>query len=811
MKHFMKGVLCAIAPLLATSAFAAQYKVTGLVADSTGNPESFATVRIFLLPDTVKPKTSGLAGEDGKFDIPLPITGSYKVNILSFGKSDTNREIRISDSEPTANLGLIRLSDSPSLLEEVVVTAQRPLVSKEIDRIGYDVQADSESKTSQLDEILKKVPLVSVEADGTIKVKGSTSFKIYKNGRPNNSFTKNAKDIFKAIPASMIKKIEVITEPGAREDAEGTNAILNIVTIDNTVIKGVMGNVGLNYRTPSIIAPNIWLSSQIDKVTLSLYGGANFMSERDNKSRSESLTRYEDSGNELKSSSESDGKGYFSWAGIDASYELDSLNLFTAEFGGYIYDIHSNSHGHTAMKDINGNDIYSYSTISRSKPNRYFDFNGGFNYQRSTRKKGETIILSYLLSTTNQKQESTTGYEDQISMPVPYSGLENNFSLNFIEHTGQIDWTRPINDHNKFDIGSKYINRRNHSINDIDYFDYRSEHSDFTHITQVLAFYFDYRLNLKKFGARAGIRYEYSHLSAKYKDGSNDPFSSNLSDWVPNVAFSYNINDANTLKISYSTRINRPGISQLNPAVIESPSSVSSGNPDLESSRNQNINLNYNLIGRKLNLDFNASYNFSNNAVISVQELLDGDILKSGYANAGRNRRVNLSVWLNYSPGAKTSFMVNANANYSYSANHSLNVSASGWGMNTFVRIRQQLPWGLDASAYWSAYQPGPSLYSKNTCSFGDMMHYGIDLQKSFLKERRLNVRLGISNPFGKSMRGYSSEPVNAGYTGYSRNWSYYASNNISIGISYRFGSLNAQVKKTAKSISNDDVENRKN
>ena len=359
MKHFMKGVLCAIAPLLATSAFAAQYKVTGLVADSTGNPESFATVRIFLLPDTVKPKTSGLAGEDGKFDIPLPITGSYKVNILSFGKSDTNREIRISDSEPTANLGLIRLSDSPSLLEEVVVTAQRPLVSKEIDRIGYDVQADSESKTSQLDEILKKVPLVSVEADGTIKVKGSTSFKIYKNGRPNNSFTKNAKDIFKAIPASMIKKIEVITEPGAREDAEGTNAILNIVTIDNTVIKGVMGNVGLNYRTPSIIAPNIWLSSQIDKVTLSLYGGANFMSERDNKSRSESMTRYEDSGNELKSSSESDGKGYFSWAGIDASYELDSLNLFTAEFGGYIYDIHSNSHGHTAKKHINCN--YSYS------------------------------------------------------------------------------------------------------------------------------------------------------------------------------------------------------------------------------------------------------------------------------------------------------------------------------------------------------------------------------------------------------------------------------------------------------------------
>lgn len=114
------------------------------------------------------------------------------------------------------------------------------------------------------------------------------------------------------------------------------------------------------------------------------------------------------------------------------------------------------------------------------------------------------------------------------NMPVPYTGIDNDFNLNFIEHTGQIDWTRPINDANKFDIGSKYINRRNHSITDIEYLDFNKEHSDFSHITQVLALYFDYRFKYRKFGARAGLRYEYSRLSAEYKDGSNDPFHSNL-------------------------------------------------------------------------------------------------------------------------------------------------------------------------------------------------------------------------------------------------------------------------------------------
>ncbi|MDE7347211.1 MAG: outer membrane beta-barrel protein [Muribaculaceae bacterium] len=812
MTTFFKGILAIFAIAIASATHAQTLNVKGSVCDSIGEPESFATLRIYQLPDTVKPKVSGTTDENGIFNIKLPKSGGYRVNILSFGKRDLNRDIAVTEEFPTVDLGTLVMTESSSMLQEVTVTAQRPLVVKEIDRIGYDVQADDESKTSQLDEILKKVPLVSVDPDGTIKIKGSTDFKVYKNGRPNNSFSRNAKDIFKALPASMIKRIEVITDPGAREDAEGTTAILNIVTLENTIIKGVMGNVRVSYRNnddyPSASA---WLQTQIDKVNLSFYGGYNQFSKRSSRHKSESFMKYDDSGNEMYSESSGDSYGQLGYFGLEGSLELDTLNLITAEFNGYAYSLKSNSTGLNSMKSGAGDLLYSYSNKFLSDPNRYFDIDGSLNYQRSTRKKGETITLSYRVSSTNQRQHSINEYEDELNMPVPYTGTSNDFTLDFIEHTGQFDWTRPINDVNKFDVGMKYINRNNHSINDQDYFNFQKLHSNFTHNTQVFALYFDYRLKLKKFGARAGLRYEYSRLAAKYRDGSNDPFSSDLNDVVPNAAISYDINDANTIKLSYATRINRPGISQLNPAVVETPTSISSGNPDLGSSRHQSINLNYNLIGRKFSLDFSTSYSFMNNAVIAFQELLPGDIIKSGYSNSGHNKWFNIAIWMSYTPWSKTSFMLNSNLNYAHRSNSSLDISSHGWGGYVFFRVRQQLPWDLALTGNISLYQSTPDLYNINKTPLSDQINYGIELQKSFLKEKRLNVSLGIQNPFGHAVRLYESEPRNSGYSGYSRSYSYNNANNFNISVSYRFGSLNASVKKTNKSISNDDVENRKN
>lgn len=321
---------------VATAAMAQKSAVTGIAADSLGVGESFATIRIYQLPDTTKAAVLGVTAEDGSFEKPLPKAGNYRITLSSVGRSPLVRNFSVTASKPVARLDTL-IFGMGEMLGEVVVTAAKPLISREIDRIGYDVESDPDAKTSQLDEMLKRVPMVTVDPDGTIKIKGSSNFKVYKNGRENSAFTKNAKDIFKGIPASMIKKIEVITDPGAREDAEGSSVILNIVTVDDLIIKGVMGNGGL-YWGPSQNAPNpnLWLMSQLGKVTFSVYGNMWSNPSRNSFETHTTDRTFDDSDNHSHEQTTQKSSSLGVNAGLELSYELDSLDLFTVEFWTYV-------------------------------------------------------------------------------------------------------------------------------------------------------------------------------------------------------------------------------------------------------------------------------------------------------------------------------------------------------------------------------------------------------------------------------------------------------------------------------------------
>ena len=153
-------------------------------------------------------------------------------------------------------------------LDGVVVKAQRQLIKQDIDRIAYDVQADEESKTQTVMDMLRKVPMVTVDGQDNIQVKGNSSFKVYKNGHLDPSLTRNAKEVFKSMPASTVKRIEVITDPGAREDAEGVDAILNIVTLSNTKMQGITGVVSSSLNTLGHSSFYSSLTSQLGKLML---------------------------------------------------------------------------------------------------------------------------------------------------------------------------------------------------------------------------------------------------------------------------------------------------------------------------------------------------------------------------------------------------------------------------------------------------------------------------------------------------------------------------------------------------------------
>lgn len=798
--------------LLFFHVYAADYHVKASVIDNEGLPEGYVTWRVFRTDSTATtPVIGNVTNDSGLIDASLPSEGNFRISLLGMTGASLEINFSISEDNPVADLGILTLSyEESTQLDELTVTAQKPIVVKEIDRIGYDVKADPEVATAPLIDILRKVPLVSVDADGNITVNGSSDFKIYKNGRPNNSFTKNAKDIFKAIPASSIKKIEVITDPGAREDAEGVGAILNIVTDSDTTIEGITGNISVWGDTNNPIpAPKIWLSSQIGKVTFSLNGGYYNMNRRESESSSTTEGYYEDTGNHLHfdENSSSTSNGYY--GGLDLSYEPDTLNLVTVAFNAYQNFRKSDSERFYIMDNGNADKMYSYRQISFYPKSNYLDFDGNINYQRSTRLKGENITFSYQISTTGQKQRQQTDYTDLFNPPFDYSGIVSDFDLRFFEHTFQLDWTRPIAQKHTLDVGAKYILRRNRSKNFRDYVGTdQSTYDDFSHNTDIAAAYADFRAHFGKLSARAGFRYEYSRLAAKFKDGKSSDFGSNINDYVPNASLSYAFNDANTLKASFNRRISRPGISYLDPTVSTTPLSTSSGNPHLHSANFNTVSLNYSLIKSKFNLDMSVSYNFSNNMIVNTMKTVNDHIYYS-FDNIGHQRRFSVSFYSQWSPSDKT--MLYGGMYYSFTRQSMPDgTRLSRPQYNPWISVNQKLPWRMRVTAnigWWSGglnnaytyFDPGFAYFWNN-----------FRLQRFFLDNDRLAIGVGLSNPFGPYCRKDKTITRSPGYYAISEN-RFDHNFAVSFSVNYRFGSLKASVKKTAASIENDDLQGRKN
>ncbi len=800
-------ILCCV--VIPQMVLAADYSVKGVVVDSLGEGEMYATVRVFSVADTVKPLAVEVTDENGAFAHELKTAGEYKVKIQSMGKVELQRSFTVNNAQPIADLGEMIARDNSEILGEVIVMAQRPLVTKDIDRIGYDVQADESSKTSTIIEMLRKVPMVSVDANNNITVKGSGDFKVYKNGRPNNSFTNNPKEVLSAIPASMIKRIEVITEPGAKYDAEGVGAILNIVTNDDTSIKGVMGNVSAQINHKGAPQGSVWLSTQIDKVTASAYVGGQYLNNAMTESESFSHYDYRESGATMDYLSKGQYAGGFMWYGIDASYEPDTLNLFNLSFNGYWYDCnHVPGTISTQMNAADGSPMYSYKS-KYDYPQSYLDFTGNLSYQRSTHRKGETFNVSYLVSTTRQDRDQNQEYYDMENMPVDYTGTRSVFDLKFMEHTIQADWTRPFGKIHTLDVGAKYILRDNHSITTNEYIGADATYSDFSHLTHVLAGYGEYRLRLGRWSAKAGMRYEYSYLKADFEDGSQPGFSQNLSDWVPSAALSWQANDANSFTFNYASRINRPGISYLNPAVEEGVNTTSYGNPNLKSARHNSFKLTYMFIKPLFNLNLSVNYETSNDMIVRHTFVEDNHIYQT-YGNVGDRRQFYVNPNLQWTITPTTQFTMNGHVQWTQYKINSQNLELARWGWSCSARISQQLPWKLRAELAGGKN----GIYVNNVYSYTETLtnsgwNYYLSLQRSFLKDDRLSVSVYALNPIGTGTQISRQYIVNGDYTGYSDSRMYYGKMAM-LRVAYRFGSVNAQVKKTAKSIENDDIIGRK-
>ena len=686
-------------------------------------------------------------------------------------------------------------------LDEVVVAQRRKLIKNDIDKLTYDVQHDKTAQTKTTLEILKKIPLVTVDGQENIRVQGSTSFKVYKNGHPDPSLSgQNLKDILKAIPASTIKRIEVITDPGAKYDAEGTTAILNIVMMSSSKLQGVSGNVNSKIDSYGSVRLGTYLTTKVGKLTTTVnYNYAN-QNKKQTENYREEAYNYVKTGEQKREYGANSTAATIHFGNISASYEIDSLNLMTASINFFGYKADANTQNTNERWDKNNQLIYKFNNDMTTPDYSDVNLGGRFDYQHKTHLDGEVLTLSYMLAATRPQTTFRQTYSNMVNFPVSYTSYDQNTRERFTEHTFQIDYVRPFGKHHKIESGTKYILRNNNSTSLMDYQGTTPDmESKFKHKAQVAAAYLSYILTAGKWAARAGLRYEFTRMKASYPDGSNADYHANLNDWVPSASLQYKISDGQTLKFSYNTSINRPGIGYLNPAIISTPTAVSFGNANLGSSRNQKLQLEYMLVTSKLTLQLSPYYSFTNNGIGRIlYEQNRKDV--STFQNILKSKIFGISSYTAWTPFTGTSFTLNASMRYARITLPTPSLKNSGCGGGIYFNWEQKIPWKLTLTTSLGG-EYGNRVYNPYAIE-GHWFYYNFTLTRRFLKDK-LTVSLSAESPFIKE-RSTTYRIVRGDYTGYER--AVMKPQCFKIGLSWSFGKLKASVKRAARSIENDDL-----
>ena len=686
-------------------------------------------------------------------------------------------------------------------LDEVVVAQRRKLIKNDIDKLTYDVQHDKTAQTKTTLEILKKIPLVTVDGQENIRVQGSTSFKVYRNGHPDPSLSgQNLKDILKAIPASTIKRIEVITDPGAKYDAEGTTAILNIVMMSSSKLQGVSGNVNSEVDTYGSVRLGTYLTTKVGKLTTTVNYNYRNQSRKQAENNREEVYNYVKTGEQKREYGTNSTAATIHFGNISASYEIDSLNLLTASTNFFGYKVDANTQSTNERWDKNSLLIYKFDNNMTTPGYSDLNLGGRFDYQHKTHLDGEVLTLSYMLAATRPQTTFRQTYSNMVNFPVSYTSYDQNTRERFTEHTFQIDYVRPFGKHHKLESGTKYILRYNNSTSLMDYQGTTPDmESKFKHNAQVAAAYLSYIFTAGKWAARAGLRYEFTRMKASYPDGSNADYHANLNDWVPSASLQYKISDGQTLKVSYNTSINRPGIDYLNPAVISTPTAISFGNANLGSSRNQALHLEYMLVTSKLTLQLSPDYSFTNNGITNIiYEQNRKDV--STYQNVLKSKVFGISSYTEWTPFTGTSFTLNADIRYARITLPTPYIKNSGCGGGIYFNWEQKIPWELTLTTSIGG-EYGNRVYDPYAIE-GRWFYYYFTLTRRFFKDK-LTVSLSAESPFIKE-RSTTYRIVRGDYTGYERSVMY--PRYFYIGFSWSFGKLNASVKTAARSIENDDL-----
>jgi outer membrane receptor protein involved in Fe transport len=568
--------------------------ISGKVIDSSSSHSlEYATISIFHSGKT-RPINGTTSDSTGHFIITNLSPGKYDL-VIEFVGFQTRyvKNIVVSQKNEIVDVKEILLVNSSSTLRSVVVTAPGNIIENKNDKIIYNAEKDITSQSGVATDVLKKVPQVSVDADGNVELQGSGGIRFLINGKPSTIFGSNITDVLQSIPADQIKSIEVITNPGAKYDAQGTGGIINIILKHNS-IQGINGNASLTLGT---ITENgsLNINARKGKFGLNAFVNGNARLTTTNLYSSKRLST--DTTTKAVGLLLQDGSNNFSRYGFQSGIGFDwTINEMNSIAGTINYHNFGNrSKGlidqMEQIQDSSGATISNTTSSNNTSSSfKQYSFDPSLNYKHVFKNKEQQLEIGMDGSFAHNLILSGNDQYLQPRDSMIYSTRNNNPAREN-EYEIMADYTHPLAKNMTLGLGGKFsgydINSTAEALLWNSYsntYQYDSSLSnDLNYHQKVYAAYAE--LNFSPggiFEARLGGRYEKTIVNSFYAN-SKQEVNQNYHTLIPSIFLLKKVGDNQTFKLSFTIRINRPDYSDLNPYINASdPKNVFTGNPNLK-------------------------------------------------------------------------------------------------------------------------------------------------------------------------------------------------------------------------------------
>jgi len=772
--------------------------VSGLLLDSiTQDPVDYASVGI-LDAQTGKVINGSITDERGIFRISELPLGTYNVQISFIGyKLKTLENIQLTPKRPDSELGKVILAPESKLLDEIKIVGEAALIEFKPDKIVYNAERDVTSAGGDASDVLRKVPMLTVDFDGNVSMRGSENVKILINGRPSGMFSSNVADALKMMPADQIKSVEVITAPSAKYDGEGTAGIINIITRKKN-IEGLAGSVDLTAGTRSNRA-NGNLNYGRGRLGINVSGGGNY-----NPSQEGATTFLRnDNGNGTSNQLTQDGTSASSRLGYrmngSVEYNINAFNSINSSI---------NVRGFTGNNDNRVQSVYNVDNILIDSYLRSVDGvnarNGvewDMDYKHSFPKEGREWTISMEIDKDDNKSEFD--YDEQYDFPNQLLILESNVNKgDNLEITAQSDYVHPFNEFITLESGLKGTIKNLVSDFEFDLFDpdlgqwnADPEQTDVFHYDQnIYAGYGNATFAFgKKISLISGLRLEVTEINGKFEIFQS-PFSNTYSNLLPSLTLAKKTGQFNQLKISYNQRIQRPNQRYVNPFIEYNDNrDISYGNPTLSPELVHQVELGSTIFIKGNMINTSVFVKRTEDLIENILTINDLGVSESTYYNFGQRSSLGLNVFGSLNLGSKLSLRGGFDVN-TWKEEGSLEgqtLTNTGYDYNGRMNITWTISETLKMEGF--TFFRSPTFTVQGKTPNWSMMSFAV--KKEFFK-KRFSVGINITEPFRENQV-FVKELEGADFYQYSRTLRPVRS--FGINLSYRFGKIDFKERSGKK------------